>query len=269
MTTPTIAVTTAARTPGLVAGRRLLRQASLVTGRHLVETSRMPDVLLYTIAVPIVLALLVNYGFGGAIAPHGDYAQQLIPAIYILAAAEIGFTTAAGTATDLHTGLVDRFRSLPISRTALPLGRTLSDAVRHLVSIVVLTGLGYALGFRFDSPTGALATIGIALAFGFAVNWLAICLGASVPNAETAASASLLLLLLPLFASSALVPIHTMPAWLEAIARNSPYTAVIDTLRGITTGHPDTTNLWHTAIWATGILAVAAPLATRLYRRPT
>jgi ABC transporter DrrB family efflux protein len=244
-------------------------EARLLTGRHLIETSRTPDVVVYTVVVPIVLMLLVNYGFGGAIAPSGDYVQDLVPAIFVLAAGEIGFTTAAGTATDLNTGLADRFRSQPIARSALPLGRSLSDATRHLLAIAVLTGVGYALGFRFDTPAGAAATVGVALAFGFALTWPAVCLGAGVGNAETAASASLLLLLLPLFASSALVPVETMPGWLQAIARNSPHTAAIDAMRGLAGGGPVATHLWHTAAWTTGILLVAVPLATHLYRRAT
>jgi ABC transporter DrrB family efflux protein len=241
-------------------------EAGLLTGRHLIETSRTPDVLVYTVVVPIVLMLLVNYGFGGAIAPGGNYVQDLVPAIFVLAAGEIGFTTAAGTATDLNNGLVDRFRSLPIARSALPLGRSISDATRHLLAIAVLTGVGYALGFRFDNLVGAAATVGVALAFGFALTWLAVCLGAGVGNAETAASASLLLLLLPLFASSALVPVETMPGWLQAIARNSSHTAAIDAMRGLADGGPVGTDLWHTAAWTAGILLVAVPLATRLYR---
>jgi ABC-2 type transport system permease protein/oleandomycin transport system permease protein len=255
--------------PGSGSSRRLWREAGLLTGRHLIETSRTPDVVVYTVVVPILLMLLVNYGFGGAIAPGGDYIQDLLPAIFVLAAGEIGFTTAAGTATDLNTGLVDRFRSLPIARTALPLGRTMSDTIRHLLAIAVLTAVGYALGFRFDSPAGAAATVGVALAFGFALTWLAVCLGAGVGNAETAASASLLLLLLPLFASSALVPVATMPGWLQAIARNSPHTAAIDAMRALSNGGAVTADLWHTAAWTAGLLLVAIPLATHLYRRAT
>jgi ABC-type multidrug transport system permease subunit len=128
------------------------------------------------------------------------------------------------------------------------------------------TGVGYAIGFRFDTLAGALAAVGVAVAFGFALTWVAVCLGAGVANAETAAGASLLLLI-PLFASSALVPVDTMPGWLQAIANNSPYTAVIDALRGLAGGGPVATDLWHAGAWTGGILLVAVPLATNLYRR--
>jgi ABC-2 type transport system permease protein len=258
--------TTAELEPHHRAGE-LWRDAWLLTGRHLVETSRMPDVLLYTVVVPVVLLLLVNYAFGGVIAPGGSYSQQLVPAVFVLAAGEIGFTTAAGTATDLNTGLVDRFRSLPIARTALPLGRSLSDVTRHVLAIAVLTAVGYAIGFRFDTVPGALAAVGVAVAFGFALTWVAVCLGAGVGDAETAAGASLLLLLVPLFASSAIVPVETMPGWLQAIANNSPYTAVIDAIRGLAGGGPVATNLWHAVAWTLGLLLAAVPLATRLYHR--
>lgn len=259
--------TTATTAPGLAAVPRLGRDAGLLTGRHLVETSRTPDVVIYTIVVPVVLMLLLNYAFGGAIAPGGDYIQLLVPSIFVLAASEIGFTTAAGTATDLSSGLIHRFRSLPIAGMALPLGRSVSDTIRHLVAIAVLVGVGYALGFRFDSLTGALAAVGVALAYGYALTWLAICLGAAVGNAETAASASLLLLLPPLLASSALAPIGTMPGWLQAIAHNSPHTAAIDAMRGLATGAPVATELWQTGAWTAGLLVAAVPLAARLYRR--
>jgi ABC transporter DrrB family efflux protein len=269
-TTPAHAATTATGSP---TGRRnrlaghVWHEAWLLTGRHLVETSRMADVLLYTVVVPVIMTLLVNYGFGGAIAPGGDYAQRLVPAMFVLAAGEIGFTTAAGTATDLTTGLIDRLRSLPIARIAMPLGRCISDGARLVLSIGVLVGLGYLLGFRFDTPAGAAATIGVAVAYGFAMTWLAVCLGAAVRSAETAASASLLVFLLPLFASSALVPTHTMPGWLQAIADNSPHTAVIDTMRGLATSSLAATDLWHTAAWTAGMLLVAVPVATHLHRR--
>lgn len=263
MTTTTVTELAAPAAPG----RSLGRHALLLTGRHLVETSRTPDVLIYTVVVPVVMMLLLNYAFGGAIAPGGQYVQDLVPAIFVLAGSEIGFTTAAGTATDLATGLLDRFRSLPIARTALPLGRSISDTIRHLLAIAVLTGVGYTLGFRFDTVAGALAAVGIALAYGFALTWIAVCLGAAVGNAETAASASLLLMLPPLLASSALVPVATMPGWLQAIANNNPHTAAIDAMRALATGGPVGSDLWHTAAWTAGILLVAIPLATHLHRR--
>lgn len=258
---------TATTTAGRPAGRQLWRDAVLLTGRHLAETTRTPDVLIYTIVVPVVLMLLMNYAFGGAIAPGGGYSQLLVPSIFILAASEIGFTTAAGTATDRATGLIDRFLSLPIARGALPLGRAISDTIRHVLAIAVLTGVGYALGFRFDSVTGAVAAVGVAVTYGFALTWLAICLGAAVSNAETAASASLLLMLPPLLASSALVPIATMPGWLQAIANNNPHTAAVDTMRGLAGSGPVATDLWHTAGWTGAILLITVPLATGLYRR--
>jgi ABC transporter DrrB family efflux protein len=267
MTAATTTITSAST--GSAGPRGLGRNALLLTGRHLTETSRTPDVLIYTVVVPVVLMLLLNYAFGGAIAPGGQYIQDLVPAIFVLAASEIGFTTAAGTATDLTTGLLDRFRSLPIARIALPLGRSISDTIRHVLAIAVITGVGYALGYRFDTVPGALAAVGVALAYGFALTWLAVCLGAAVANAETAASASLLLMLPPLLASSALVPVATMPGWLQAIANNNPHTAAVDAMRALASGGPAATDLWHIAAWTAGLLAFAIPLATYLHRRAT
>ncbi len=249
--------------------RRLVSDTLVVAERNLVRLPRAPDLLLAFTVQPVMFLLLFVYVFGGAISTPGyDYVDFLIPGIIVQNIAFGGFVTALGLNEDLHKGLIDRFRSLPMARPAVLAGRTLSDVVTNSLSIVVLLVTGLIIGFSFDaSPPEILGGVVLLLLFGYAFSWVFALLGLLVSSPEAASSLGFIAVFPLTFVSSAFVPIDSMPAALQAFAQVNPFTVTVDAMRALWVGAPAGDNVWGAFAWALAILAVFAPLAVARYRR--
>lgn len=246
--------------------------ASITTWRNLVQLPRTPELVLFTLIQPVMFVLLFNYVFGGSIGaslpPGVSYAQFLIPGIMVQTIVFGTSATSVGLAEDLQKGIVDRFRSLPIARSAVLSGRILADTVRLFVVAVVLIVVGYIVGFRFEGGIGwGLVMIVAAVAFGFAMSWIMANIGMAVKDPETAQTAGFVWLFPLTFVSSAFVPVTTMPDWLQAVARNNPVTLVANLLRELSIGRPLAATVIPVSLWIIGITAVFAPLAVNRYRK--
>jgi ABC transporter DrrB family efflux protein len=249
--------------------RRLLSDTLVITERNLVRLPRAPELLLAFTVQPIMFVLLFRYVFGGAIRTPGfSYADFLIPGIMVQNIAFGGFVTALGLNEDLHKGLIDRFRSLPMARAAVLAGRTSADIVTNGLSATILILTGLVIGFRFH--TGALQAIagfGLLLLFGYAFSWVFAFLGMLVSSAEAANSVGFIAVFPLTFISSAFVPIQSMPAVLRAFARVNPFTITVDAMRALWLGAPAANYIWGAVVWAIAIIIVFAPLAVARYRR--
>ena len=269
-------VTTTAATPLQPSpGPRLYwacADALALTGRNLRHIPRIPEQLAFATIQPIMFVLLFRYVFGGAIRVGGStsYVDYLMAGIFVQAMALGAVNTAVGLAEDLQRGLVDRFRSLPMARSAVLVGRTVADLVRNLFVFLMMLGVGLLVGFR---PQGAvlgwLGAAGLLFLLSFAFSWIGATIGLLIRSAE-AVQQGVLSWLFPLtFASSAFVPTASMPGWLRAFATHQPLTLVIDTVRTLFLGRPVGAEGWPAVAWLVGIIAVFAPLAVALYRRST
>jgi len=249
--------------------RRLLSDTLVIAERNLVRLPRAPELLLAFTVQPIMFVLLFRYVFGGAIKTPGfSYADFLIPGIIVQNIAFGGFVTALGLNEDLHKGLIDRFRSLPMSRAAVLAGRTLADIVTNGLSATILVLTGLLIGFSFHA--GVPQVIGgfaLLLLFGYAFSWIFAFLGMLVSSPEAANSVGFIAVFPLTFISSAFVPVHSMPAVLRAFAEVNPFTITVDAMRSLWLGAPAQNNVWGAVAWALGIIVVFAPLAVARYRR--
>jgi ABC transporter DrrB family efflux protein len=271
-----IAVTATPRRLG-----RAVAHTGVITRRNLLGNLRRPDVLLLSTIQPVTFMLMFLYVFGGAIeqalppAAAGSYVNWLIPGILAQSAVFGATPTAFGLNQDRATGVIDRFRSLPMARSAVLAGRTLADLLRSTFILALQLGAGLLLGLRWQtSLVGLAAAVGLALAFGYACSWITATIGLAVRNPE-AIQAAVFMVVFPLtLLSSVFLPTRTMPGWLQAFADHQPITAVANALRGLTLGEgalaPGQTVTGQTLLalaWTVGIIAVFAPLAVRVYRR--
>jgi ABC-2 type transport system permease protein/oleandomycin transport system permease protein len=240
-----------------------------LTGRNLRMYLRNPQLLVFSTIQPVIFVLLFRYVFGGAIRITGtDYVDFLIPGIFAQTVVFGAMATAIGIAADMQTGLIERFRSLPMSRSAVLMGRTLADLVRNTFVIALMAVVGYAVGWR---PTAGadqvLAAMLLMLGFGYAVSWIFATLGLAVRDPEAAQAASFPVLAPLVFASAAFVPIATMPAWLQGFAENQPLSVVVAAARDLTLSQPATSDVLSALAWIIGVVALAAPIAVHFYRR--
>jgi ABC transporter DrrB family efflux protein len=218
---------------------------------------------------PVMFVLLFVYVFGGAIQTPGyDYADFLLPGIIVQNIAFGGFVTALGLNEDLHKGLIDRFRSLPMTRPAVLAGRTLADVVTNLLSVTVLIVTGLIIGFSFKaSALEIVGGIGLLLLFGYAFSWVFALLGLLVSSPEAANSLGFIAVFPLTFVSSAFVPVESMPAALRWFAEINPFTVSVDAMRALWVGAPAGNSVWGAVVWSLAIIAVFAPLAVARYRR--
>jgi ABC-2 type transport system ATP-binding protein len=262
----------ALRPPSLRDARSAASDAFVVTGRNLRHFVRQPQLLVFSTIQPIMFVLLFAYVFGGAVQgalPGGvDYLDFLLPGVFVQSVAFRATQTAVGLSEDLERGVVDRFRSMPMARSAVLLGRTVADLVRNVLIIALMIAAGYLIGFRFHAgPLDALASVAIVSAFGFSLSWIFAFVALVVGGAEAAQSAGFVVIFPLVFASSVFVPVATMPDWLQAFAEISPVTLTADTARSyaLAGGVPD--SLGATVAWVVGLLAVFIPLCVWRYRR--
>ncbi len=249
--------------------RRLVTDTLIIAERNLVRLPRRPDLLLAFTVQPIMFVLLFRYVFGGAIATGGlPYVEFLIPGIIVQNIAFGGFVTALGLNEDVHKGLIDRFRSLPMARPAVLAGRTLADVVTNLLSVLVLVGTGAIIGFSFRTPVlHVLAGFLLLLLIGYAFSWVFAFVGLIVSSPESANSVGFIAIFPLTFISSAFVPPATMPEPLKWFAHVNPFTIMVDAMRSLWLDTPAGNYVWGAVVWALIIMAFFAPLAVSRYRR--
>ena len=237
--------------------------------RNLRRIPRQPDLLIAYTIQPVMFVLLFVYVFGGAIQTPGfDYVDFLMPGIIVQSIAFGGFVTALGLSEDVQKGLIDRFRSLPMSRAAVLSGRTFSDVVLNCLSLVVLLSVGFLAGFNFIGATFGEIALGIVLLLllGYAFSWIFALVGLFSSTPETANSIGFTLIFPLTFASSIFVPAESMPDGLRQFADANPFTTVADAVRSLWLNTPAHTDVWMAFIWCFVLIAVFAPLAVSRYR---
>ncbi len=265
-----------AEVPQAVEGGRLrwaVSDALVVAGRNLLRFVRIPDAIFFSAIQPVMLVLLFRYVFGGAIdVPGMSYVNYLVAGVYVQTVMFGSMATAVGLAEDLHTGLLERYRALPMARSAVLAGRTIADLVRSAVAMMIITVTGYAVGFRVEASVGSfVAGVLLVLLFAHALSWIFAIVGLSASNSEAAQLAAFPVLFPFAFASSAFVPVTTMPGWLQAFTVHQPVSQVVDAARQLMLGGPSPlwsmADVWQALAWSGGLLVVFVPLAIRRYRR--
>jgi ABC transporter DrrB family efflux protein len=251
-----------------------ITDAQVVSVRNLRHFIRQPDLLVFSTIQPIMFVLLFTYVFGGAIKhslAHGvSYIDYLLPGILVQSVTFRASQTAIGLSDDLKLGVIDRFRSMPMARSAVLIGRTSADVVRNVLIIALMIVVGYIIGFEFKAGVlQALGCIALVTGFGLALSWIFAFVALTVRSAEAAQSAGFVILFPLVFASSVFVPVSTLPNWLQAIAKVSPVTLTANAARSLAL-HPGTPSSLGGAIaWIAGLLAVFIPLSVWRYRRMT
>jgi ABC-2 type transport system permease protein len=241
----------------------------VLASRSVKRIARQPDLAIGFTVQPIMFVLLFVYVFGGAIATPGySYVDYLIPGILVQSIVFGGFVTALGLSDDLKKGLMDRFRSLPMSRSAVLTGRTLADISTNTVQLIVMLAVGFAVGFRFTTQTSSiLVGIGLLLLIGYASSWVFAFVGLTASSPEAANAIGFTVLFPVTFVSSAFVPVASMPSWLQPVAEHNPFTIMVNAIRHLFIGAPAGNDVWLAALWSVGIAVVFGVLAIMRYRR--
>lgn len=252
----------------------VLHAGLVVARRNLKHFTRLPRLLVFSTIQPVMFVLLFAFVFDGAVQgvlPEGfdSYLFFVMPGIFIQSTVFRMTQTAVGLAEDLERGVIDRFRSLPVPRSAVLLGRTIADLVRSLAVVLLMVAVGLLVGFRFErGVVAALAAIAVVGLFGYALSWIFIYVALQVPGAESAQAASFVAAFPLSFVSSVFVPVETYSiGWLRAIAEFSPVTAAADAARGLAVAGPVWEPVAATALWSFGLLAVFVPLSVARFRR--
>jgi ABC transporter DrrB family efflux protein len=258
--------------PSLRAVETSLMDTVVVTMRNLRHFWRQPDLLIFSTIQPVMFVLLFVYVFSGAIGkalpPGISYVDYLLPGIFVQSVTFRASQTAVGLSEDLRRGVIDRFRSMPMGRSAVLVGRTSADLVRNILIIGLMIIVGYLVGFRFQAGVlPALGCVALIAAWGIALSWIFAFVSLVVRGAESAQTAGFVLLFPLVFASSVFVPVATLPSWLQPIAKASPVTLTADAARtlALTGGVPH--SLWGALAWIVGIVALFVPLSVWRYRR--
>lgn len=250
-------------------GRTAIADSWAMLRRNLTHLTRSPDTMITALALPVMLMLLFVYVFGGAIDTGSAYIDYVVPGIILLCAAFGSATTAVSASADMTDGIIDRFRSLPIARSAVLNGHVLASVTRNLVTSALVVAVALLMGFRpTANPVRWLGVVGVLALFVFALSYLATALGLLAKNPEAANGFTFVILFLP-YVSSAFVPAETMPTWLRWFAENQPVTPIIETVRGLLMQTPVGNSAWLAVGWCVAIAAVGYAAATTLYRRRT
>lgn len=248
------------RVGGLVAERVFVR-------RSLTHSLRDGESLLMAITLPVMLMLLFTFVFGGALDPEGGYVDYIVPGIVLLCAGFGASSTAVYVANDMQTGIIDRFRTMPLRAGAVLTGHVVASLLRNLLATGVVVGVALALGFRPTAQlTGWLGAIALIALYILAITYLFAAIGLAAGSPEAANGYGFILLFLP-YLSSAFVPVSTMPQWLQPVAEHQPITPIIEAIRGLLMGTPLGSNPWWALVWCLAMLAIAAAWGARLFRR--
>lgn len=247
----------------------VLRDALAVAQRNLIVYLRIPQLLVFSTIQPVIFVVMFRYVFGGAISvPNGSYVDYLMPGIFVQTVVFGSMTAAVGLATDLKSGLLERFHSLPMARSAVLAGRTSADLVRNVFVATLMAAVGFAVGFRVHTNVVAfLAGMGLVLLFGYTFSWIFATVGLAVGDPETAQAASFPVMAPLVFASSAFVPTESMPGWLQVFAEHQPVSVTASAIRALFLGGPTTSYVLQSLAWCGGILLIFVPLAVARYRR--
>ncbi|WP_067825194.1 ABC transporter permease [Nocardia inohanensis] len=246
---------------------RAAEDSATMVGRNLRHALRSPDTMIMTIAVPITILLMFVYVFGGAMRVDGAYIDYVVPGILLLCAGFGSGATAVSVATDLHNGIVDRFRAMPVSRSAVLAGHVLESLLRNLLTTGLVVLVAVALGFRPTAdPLRWLGAIAVLALFILALSWVAAALGVLAPNPEAANGFMFIFMFLP-YVSSAFVPAETMPSWLRGFAEHQPVTSVTETLRGLLMDTPIGDSAWIAVAWWVSVALLGYLAAGALFER--
>lgn len=265
LTTPTLA------SPGSGVGIRPrirgLTAESVFVKRSLLHSLRDGESLLMAIMLPVMLMLLFTFVFGGALDPAGGYVDYVVPGIILLCAGFGAASTAVYVARDLQTGIIDRFRTMPLRSGAVLTGHVTSSLIRNLAATGVVIAVALLVGFR---PTAGLwgwvTAVSVIALYILTITYLFAAIGLAAGSPEAASGYGFIILFLP-YLSSAFVPVETMPSWLRGVAEHQPVTPIIETIRGLLFGLPLGTQPWWALGWCIGILAVAIAWGAWLFRR--
>ena len=245
-----------------------LSDIGVMTQRNILRYIRLPQLLVFNALLNVVLLLLFNYVFGGAIVTGGiKYIQYFLPGFLVQTVVFGSTQTSVGLAEDLSKGMIDRFRSLPMSRLAFLAGRVISDAARYAILLALMIIVGTIMGFRFENGfLPAIVGIVLIILFGIALTWVGVFIGISVREVEAAQVAGFVWVFPIVFASSIYVPIETMPGWLQSFAKINPVTPMVDVMRALSLGGNVSESLWKIIAWDGAIIFVFLSLALRRYR---
>jgi oleandomycin transport system permease protein len=254
---------------GRIGWAAAIRHTLTLARRNLLHIRSDAEQLVGMTAQPLMFLVLFVYVFGGAIAgSSADYLRFALPGILVQGIAFTSFQTALGLNVDFQRGLIDRFRSLPISRSAVVGGRILADAVRVVWGVLIVAGFGVLLGFRFEGSWGsAIAALALVTVFGITMCWPMAFIGITAKSPESVNTGGFLLILPLTFASSVFAPPESMPGWLQAFVKVNPITKVVDATRALMLGGPVAEPLWWSLVWLVGITLVFAPLTISRYRK--
>lgn len=237
--------------------------------RNLLRYKRLPQLVVFTFIQPVMFVLLFAYVFGGAIqTSSGSYINYLLPGILVQTVLFGAMQTGVGLADDLSKGMIDRFRSLPMARSAVLAGRTISEMIRNLFVVLLMSAVGFLIGFRIQDGMGNfILALLFTVLFGFAFSWISATIGLAVKNVETAQSAGFIWVFPLAFASSIFVPIESMKSGIKIFAEHNPISYTVNVVRGLSLGTPIGNDVWYALAWIVGILVVFIPLAVFLYRK--
>jgi len=249
--------------------RRAGQDTVTVLWRDMIRTTRQPEMLVFAVVMGVFFLLLFNYVFGGAISAGSgfSYLQYLLPGVLVITALQGAQQTSMGLAADFSEGVNDRFRSLPMSQSAVITGRTIADALRNVAGLALVVLVGIVMGFRFASLGGAVVAIALATLTGYAFSWLGAAIAAKVRQPDMVGMLSMFWLFPLMLASTAFAPVETMPGWLQPFVTYQPISTASDAVRGLANGIPVGDKIVLTLVWVTVLLIVFAPLSVHLYRK--
>ncbi len=237
--------------------------------RNLLRYKRLPQLIVFSFIQPVMFVLLFAYVFGGAITTGtGSYIMYLLPGVLVQTVLFGSMQTGVGLAEDVTKGMIDRFKSLPMSRAAVLAGRTITESIRNILIVILMTAVGYLIGFRIEHGVGNfLLAISLIVLFGFAFSWVSAAIGLAVRNVETAQTAGFIWVFPLAFVSSIFVPIEGMKPAVRAFAEHNPITYTVNVVRALSLGTPVGNDIWYALAWIIGILIVFIPIAVNRYRK--
>lgn len=237
--------------------------------RNLLRYRRLPQLIVFSFIQPVMFVLLFVYVFGGAIhTSSANYINYLLPGILVQTVLFGAMMTGVGLADDVSKGMIDRFLSLPMDRSAVLAGRTITESLRNVLVVAIMTLVGYAVGFRIEHGFGNFAlALMLTVLFGFAFSWISATIGLAVKNVETAQTAGFIWVFPLAFASSIFVPVETMKNGIKIFAEHNPVSYTVNVVRALALGTPVGNDIWYSLAWIGGILIVFVPLAINRYRK--